>query len=171
MNSLLVRLMEQPLLAKYLERYRSLEARERIAILGLGTFLGLVFICYGLWIPLVNYASESSDRHANRQEMLQWMQSTEAEARANSGVKATSGRSGLSLLTVVSRMSRSAEVQPTRMQQEGGEEVSVWFEDVEFGRLLSWMDKLRQEGVGVRQLSIDRQEEEGKVSARIVLRT
>ena len=171
MTSLLVRLIEQPFISRSLDRYRAMDGRDRIALVGLSVFLFLVFISYGLWIPLTNYVSESTDRHANRLELLQWMQSTEDDARAASGVVPESSRSGQSLLTLVSRTSQSTKVKPARLQPEGSDEVSVWFETVEFNQLLMWMNKLRQEGISVRQLSIDRQEVEGTVNARVVLRT
>ena len=171
MNSIIDRLLGLPLFSRGLSQYQALEQRDQLALKGLVVALSGILLVYGLWMPLSDYAVNSAALAENRLKLLSWMQSTEADARAVSGVKPEKRRSGQSLLTVVSKTSQATGVKPAKLQPEGNDEVSVWFENTDFNQVLHWLDKLRLEGIHIKQLSIDRQETEGRISARIVLRT
>ncbi|MDZ7686476.1 MAG: type II secretion system protein M [Gammaproteobacteria bacterium] len=150
-------------------RYLGLERRDRLALTALIVFVGGLVLVYGIWIPANEFVdSRKSDR--DRQfELLQYMRSTEQEARTL-GVNAPPLPSGQDLLTRVSRSAQQFGVSPNRLQPEGSNGVSVWFDGVPFNDLVVWLQEQTNQGVTVRQLSVDRQEEPGLVNARIVLR-
>jgi general secretion pathway protein M len=102
--------------------------------------------------------------------MLQGMRETEKDARASSG-NATTAPTGQSLLSQVSRTAQQFGIKPNRLQPEGNDAVSVWFDEVSFNDLIKWLDSQSQSGMSVRQISIDREELPGRVNARIVLRS
>ena len=163
------RLGSLPAISTVLARYGALEIRDRTALLMLGVFMAALLFYAAVWSPLASYAAAAADRYSGQLVLWQYLQSTEAEARSVSGRQPQTDRSGQSLLTLVSRTSQTVGVKPSRLQPEGSEEVSVWFEAVEFNQLLLWLDQLRSQSLVVRQLSIDRQETPGRVNARIVL--
>ena len=151
-------------------RFDELELSEKRALSLLGGFLILVFVYFALWAPANDFVASSKLDHERHLGLLNYLQSTEDDARsvASSGSK---NKEGASLITAVSRTARSVGVSPSRMQPEGDGAVSVWFEAVPFTQLMRWLERLdTDQGIAVRQISMDRQDAPGQVSARIVLR-
>ena len=80
--------------------------------------------------------------------------------------------SARSLLTTVTRTAQTVGVAPSKLQPEGNEAVSVWFDSVPFSRLMLFLERLKAtQNIVVRQISVESQDEPGKVSARVILRT
>ena len=103
-------------------------------------------------------------------ETSEHLKSTEAVARAAGGQSSRS-QGERSLLTTVSRTAQTVGVSPSRIQPEGNNAVSVWFDTVAFTRLMLFLERLHSgQGIVVRQITIDGQDEAGKVTTRVVLR-
>ncbi|XOV88667.1 MAG: type II secretion system protein GspM [Pseudomonadota bacterium] len=151
-------------------RFKALEPRDRVALLSLGVFFGLLLLYFGVWVPANTFFAE---RQANRDQQLrlvQYMRSTEQEARA-AAAEGGNTVNGQNLLTEVSRSAQQFGISPNRLQPEGSDGVSVWFDGVAFNDLIRWLEAQSRQGVAVRQLSIDRNAVSGTVNARIVLRS
>jgi general secretion pathway protein M len=153
--------------------YAELESRDRYALIGLAAFFSLLFIVVGIWQPALDYAARAEVSRNNQRELITWMNSTAVQARATAGNQTSARKSGQSLLTIVQRTAKNFSIKPDKLQPEGNDEVSVWFvEPVAFNMLLSWLEELQlKHGVLVRQISVDKHEQSGKVIARIVLKT
>tara|TARA_R110002073_G_scaffold5076_1_gene32034 strand:+ start:840 stop:1331 length:492 start_codon:yes stop_codon:yes gene_type:complete len=159
--------MNLPQLAALQNRYDHLERQEQTAVKGLGLFFLGLFLYFGLLQPVQDFYSERLSDFERNQSLLQYMKATEGEARA-----ATSGAPGISgqnLMSDVSNSARRFGITPNRLQPEGADGVSVWFDGVSFALLLDWMASVSQQGVAVRQIVIDRNDASGMVNARIVL--
>lgn len=155
---------------KLLQEYHKLEARDRLSLQILGAFFLVIFVVYGIWQPAADYAANAEISRDKQRDLLHWMRSTEAQARAGAKNQVSGTRGGRSLITLVSATAQQVGIKPNKLQPEGSEEVSVWFESVPFNNLITWLETLqRREGVFVRQLSVDRQEQSGIVNARMVL--
>ena len=76
---------------------------------------------------------------------------------------------GQSLLSQISSSTQGFQIKPNRLQPEGSDGVSVWFDDVNFNNLVRWLEAQAQQGITVRQISIDRDDLPGTVSARVIL--
>lgn len=151
-------------------RFDGLEKREQTALIGLAAFLSLVVFYMGVWTPANSFVADSEREFARRLDLLQYIRSTESEALAS---RSSPGRktSGGNLLTSVTRVAQSTGVSPSRMQPEGGDAVSVWFDSVSFNRLMLLLERLEtSQGIVVRQISVDGKDEPGLISARVVLR-
>ena len=157
-------------LLELMSHYRALEKREQIALLSLSVFLLSVFLYMGIWLPANNYVKDSQVGHDRNLQLLTYLKSTESLARTSTGN--TKGKTGgESLLSSVSRSAQSVGINPSRLQPEGSEAVSVWFDAVAFTKLMLWLERLESgQAVVVRQITIDRREKPGEVSARLVLR-
>lgn len=163
-------ILNQPYVKNLLVRYRTLERRDQTALIGLGIFLGVLVLYYGVWLPS-NEFFESRQLQRNRElSLITYMRASEDRARASS---ATSGQnvSGQALLTQISQTAQHFKINPNRLQPEGSNGVSVWFDDVPFNDLVRWLEQQSQKGITIRQISIDRGDDEGKVKARIVFRS
>lgn len=152
-------------------RFDSLEKREQSALLLLSGFLVILVFYFAVWSPLNGYVTDSQLNHDRHLKLLTYLRSTEEEAKAaaRGGNRPSAGRN---ILTSVSRTAQTIGINPSRMQPEGSGAVSVWFEAVPFTQLMLWLERLEsQQGIVVRQISIDQRDEPGQVSARLVLRS
>ena len=152
-------------------RFGQLQRREQMALLLMSAFLLVVFFYLAVWAPADSFVADSRLDYSRHQKLLQYLRSTETEAKASKGGPARS-MGGRSMLTKVSRTTQGAGISPSRMQPEGSDAVSVWFESVGFSQLMIWLERLESgQGIVVRQISIDSRGQPGQVSARIVLRS
>jgi len=151
--------------------YNELEKRERAAVLSLSIFLVGVVLYAGIWAPVNSYALETQIDHDRYLKLLTYLKSTESQARSSSEDQSTGKGAGQPLLSSVSKSARSVGINPSRLQPEGSEAVSVWFDAVAFTKLMLWLERLESgQGIVVQQITIDRRDLPGQVSARLVLR-
>ena len=151
-------------------RFLEFEKREQNSLILLGSFFLVVIFYLAIWIPVNGYVDDQRidrDRHL---KLLQYLKSTESEAKAVAGNGNKTPASSQSLLTQVSRTAQSVDIKPSRMQPEGGDAVSVWFDAVGFTKLMLWLERLESRGIVVRQVTIERRDVPGQVSSRLVLR-
>ena len=152
---------------KVTERWQGLETGERTALTALAIFVLLMFCYFTLTASMAFYASRLEDR--NRYvALVARMESTVDVARQKRG-DAASTLGGQQILNQVSRSTGQFNIKPTRLQPEGSDGVSVWFDDIPFNDLMRWLDQQSRSGIGVKQMSVDREEATGTVNARVVL--
>lgn len=149
-------------------RFLELERRDRISLTGLGAFLSVLVLYYGIWNPANEFVESRRAERDRQLALIQYMRSSEQEARAAS-IAVSKSPSGQSLLTQVSRSAQQYNINPNRLQPEG-DGVSVWFDAVAFNDLIRWLEAQSKQGVVIRQVAIDREDSPGIVNARIVLR-
>jgi len=164
-------LPSSPLLQPLLERYEQLESRDRLAVNGLAAFLALLLLYLLVWSPANVFYENSQENLGRRLSVLQFMRSTESQARAVGGGSREAAVTSGTLLPTVSRAAQEFGIKPSRLQPEGADGVSVWFNEVGFNELVAWLQSISAQGISVRQISIDREEQAGTVNARIILRT
>jgi len=159
-------------LVKLLDSYSQLEARDQFALKTLTCFFLLLFFVFGMWQPLQQFVDENQELRDSNLDLIQWMHSTEKQARLVSRNSSSNRKSGQSLLALVERSARSANIQPDKMQPEGSDSVSVWFDKVSFNDMMRWLEKLEAEqNIYIHQITVNRQEQSGSVNARLVLKT
>ena len=158
-------------LSRHLERLSTLDARERKVLKALILFLAVLLVYFGIWSPLHRYHESSLIKRDAAFGLLQYMRSSEKQARTVSVTK-KQRPTGQSLITDISNVAKDQGIQPNRIQPEGGTAVIVWFDNVVFNDLMDWLVLLHGEyGVSVEQISIDRQVKPGLVNARVLLGT
>lgn len=164
-------MMSNPTLVKLMEHYAQLEQRDKIALSGLGIFFSLLFIYFAILGPVNKYHADSLAARDRQLSLIQYMRASENQARSAS-TGSQSATSGQSLLTQVSRVAQQIGIKPNRLQPEGSDAVSVWFDSVAFNDLVKMLKRVQsQQGIVVQQISIDREDQPGMVRARIVLRS
>ena len=153
------------------QRIQELERKEKLAILALSVFLALLTFFLVIWIPIYEYKEKQRDSYEKSLDLLLYLQSTEEEAR---GVKVEGSKrmSGQTLLTKVTRTAKTAGIQPSRLQPEGNDSVSIWFDSVSYRELMLFLERLQsREAIYVIQLSIDKGNQSGKISSRVTVRS
>lgn len=156
-----------------LERYRELQARERVMVAVGAVVVALTLVYLVLWEPFANARSRQQIALADERalaERLETIGATVQKARA-SGVAAIQGQDQ-SLLTLVDQQGKSPDLgkPPARLQPEGDNEVKVWFEDVPFDALVRWMAVLETRfGVQITGAELERRAGAGLVNARLTV--
>ncbi len=159
--------------APLLERYRELQARERLFVSVGVVVVALTLIYAVLWQPFAAARNRQTAALADQRalaERLETIGASVQKARA-SGVGTLQGQ-GQSLLTLIDQQGKTPELgkPPTRLQPEGEKEVKVWFEDVPFDALMRWMAMLESRyGVQIAALEIERRAGGGLVNARLAV--
>jgi general secretion pathway protein M len=153
------------------QRIQELERKEKLAILALSVFLALLTFFLVIWIPIYEYKEKQRDSYEKSLDLLLYLQSTEEEARSVK-VEGAKRMSGQTLLTKVTRTAKTAGIQPSRLQPEGNDSVSIWFDSVSYRELMLFLERLEsREAIYIIQLSIDKGNQSGKISSRVTVRS
>ena len=153
------------------QRIQELERREKLAILALSVFLALLTFFLVIWFPIYEYKQKQRDSYERSLDLLLYLQSTEEEARSVK-VDGSKRMSGQTLLTKVTRTAKTAGIQPSRLQPEGDDSVSIWFDSVSYRELMLFLERLEsREAIYIIQLSIDKGNQSGKISSRVTVRS
>jgi len=154
---------------QFIDRYEHLSQRDRLALKGLLVFFASLFLYSLVWLPANDYFTDRSLYHQNQIELHQYLLSSEQQARASTGQNSQSV-GGQSLLQTVSGSAQKFSLKPDRLQPEGSDGVNVVFNNVNFNKLMQWLESLDRQGFSVRQISIERSDVPGVVTTRMVLR-
>ena len=153
------------------QRIQELERKEKLAILALLVFLALLTFFLLVWLPIYEYKEKQRDYYEKSLDLLLYLRSTEEEARIVKGV-GSKRMSGQTLLTKVTRTAKTAGIQPARLQPEGNDSVSIWFDSVSYRELMLFLERLEsREAIYIIQLSIDKGNQSGKISSRVTVRS
>ena len=159
-------------LADLKQRYSALAAKDRMALTVLALFLLALLVTYLLILPAHRFADNAAQHHQQRAELLAWMQANEAAARALSRQPGNKAKApaGQSILSLASQQAQANGISFKRFEPfaEGG--LRIWLDSVPFNNMLQWLTQLQQQyGVEVQQVSIDRGNSSGMVSAKLEL--
>ena len=151
--------------------WNNLQEQERRAlIVGVVTVSLLLFYSL-LWQPVGDALENSQHEVRELHQQHLWMQQAATEARRlNQGNPVISSR-GKSLLTVIDSSARKYQIKKavSRMQPESESRIRVWLEDASFDALLGWLDSLTAQGIHVLELTVERSNNPGVVSAELIL--
>lgn len=149
--------------------YQSLEVRERLALNVLVSFLLVTVLYLGVWQPIHEWRDATERTYVRHGALLEWMRANENAARRAGGFT-RSPRTGGSLLSLVANSAPRHALTLTRYQPEGSDGVGVSLQDASFDALIAWLDELnRTRAVTVRQLTVTRLNEPGRVSATLTV--
>lgn len=152
---------------KALDWYRSLQERDRKAVLYGGIAAVVVAFVGGLWLLEAATAS-AEERIAGKQADLAWMQAVTPRLQAM-----PAARPDEPLPVFVERTARDAGLAGALSGAEpsGTGALRVRFEGASFDVLVMWLARLQQErGLVVESASVDGTDTEGLVNANLVLR-
>jgi len=152
---------------KALDWYRSLQERDRKAVLYGGIAAVVVAFVGGLWL-LEAATARAEERIAGKQADLAWMQAVTPRLQAM-----PAARPDEPLPVFVERTARDGGLAGALSGAEpsGNGALRVRFEGASFDALVMWLARLQQErGLVVESASVDGTDTEGLVNANLVLR-
>jgi len=136
----------------------------------LSVFLVVVLGYLLVWSPAVDYRHRGMQDRDRNLELLEMMRRTESQARQKT-VSKRSRVTGKNLLSIISREAQQLNIKANRLQPEGQDAVSLWFDNIAFDDLLMLLEKVDSEyGVSVEQIVVDRGERGGAVRTRLILK-
>jgi len=136
--------------------------------------LGLILPYFATWLPLQDNVMALQKQVQEQQAVKRWMNQALAEVKQLGGGSgaAVKSRDGRSLMAVVDQTAKRSGLGTglKRLEPEGQAAVKVWLEQVAFDDMLRWLISLEQKnGLAVATITIDRQDAEGRINARMTL--
>ncbi len=162
------RLQTLPVLQRLMAKYRSLTARDQLALQLLLAFL-IGFVIYSLLLkPAYNYAEQARRVYLYNLETLQLIEQNKG-VFLGAANKEQQRNEGQSLLSVASSTARQWQLSFNRFEPVNDTSVRVWLDGATFPTLTQWLDELhKSHSIAVRQLQLDRSEA-GSLAVSLVL--
>lgn len=150
--------------------WQGLQERER-RIMMLGAFALMVVLGYGLiWLPLQEAREQARKDLARSESTLTWTRQAAAQIISLRG----SGRAepdNRPLLSIVDSTAKRSGLQDgiRRIQPIGQSDVRVSLDGASYRALVAWLAQLHGKGVKAVELSLQRENDPGKVTANLTL--
>lgn len=153
--------------------WQRLALREQQLIIYGGALLALVLGYFLGFMPLQHVMSDLQTEIRSKETLLKWMQTTVPKITMlqNSSTTISEKANPQSLLSVVSQSLKTANLTAGKIEQAGGENVSVTFNKVPFDDIVRWLIAIsRQYGIVVSESVIRAAGDPGVVQATVVVR-
>lgn len=150
------------------QRWQTLPARDRLALMALSFFLLLVLFYLALWQPAQRHAQAARAAFEEQRALYAYMQSRAPQVQGRDLQPRTS-LDPVRLQGVVTASAAQQGLVIERLDTEGYGAVQVNLQPVAFAQLLRWIEALEAQGVRVEEAGLDRAEE-NRVTARLSLR-
>ena len=165
--------MNSPIITSAKSKWEALGEREQLSLKVMAVALLLAIAYFALWLPAKTYMENTERLMEERIELLSLVQSSRS-VLAQSTATASSGESlnSQQLVSTVTNMARTQKLSLKRFEPSGDDKVKVWVEDVSFDLLVAWLASLdKSVNVKVEQISVEKQDKPGVVSARLTLKS
>lgn len=145
---------------------RSSRDRKALQLLVAALCVGLIYFL--VWEPVIQWSEAKKGDYLYQEEINLWLHSNLSKAREmQKSQQQVSARRELS--GIAAGVAQQANITLGRVQSDH-QGLSVWVEDVAYQKLLNWLVLLQtRHGVSVRQIRIDKLQEEGRVKSYILL--
>lgn len=146
--------------------YSELESSEQRIVMILGILFILVILIFGLLMPINQTVDSLQTKVSSSQNSVdQWKQSIPI-LRANRG-RASSNQS---LNSVVTSSTRQFNLNVSRVQEKGEDEMQVWLDNVVFNDCLNWISQLEKRyKVKVASINIRNKDRNGLINLDVKL--
>ncbi len=149
--------------------FNSLAKKEQALVLLLAAVL-LLYLFYMLaYKPLSEERDRYQNLNANNEQTLVWMQGTVAEINSlRRGGKTAAAGSNRSLSQLAEMAASRADIRISRFAPSGDNEAQIWFERIEFEKLLDSLSALELDyAVHIESIAINAVNSPGLVNARL----
>lgn len=155
-------------------QYELLTARDRLALNVLALALMIVLLIYTLWLPARSYMIAAQNKVEQNEKLLAQIKQNRVLLASLAGNSATSARSAAldsqQLVSSVTNMAKQHALLLKRFEPSGENKIKIWIENESFDKMISWLNALNTSlGIKVEQISVEKADQPGLVSARITL--
>lgn len=163
-------------LEQAIQRFKSLDPRERYMVMGGAVAVLLILIYALIWEPVVMNKIKLEKRSQQLSRDLVWMQQQAEEAKRLKASSAPVGRlqAGQSLLGVIDLSAKGHQLGGSvkRVKPDGEAKAHVWLENAKFNDVIRWVENLkRRYNVEVGSATLEKQDQAGLISGRFVFIT
>ena len=153
------------------EWFNQLEKREQ-TILVVGFIVVVFYLVYGVFYTgLTTDRDKYIKRNAADIKTLGWMNEAVQTIKTSRGVSGAAGSARLrnkSLSQLSELGAKRADIRIGRFQPKGEAEAQVWFDDVEFDKLIDYMARLELDySLYIEDISVNSANAPGMVNARL----
>ncbi len=165
---------QNPALLNMRKHYDSLSARDRLALKVLSLAVALVVLVFGIIQPVYEYKVNAQAELINNQKLLAMVNENKS-ALASMVRKGGAGSSkkelnSQQLVSSVTNLAKQQQISLKRFEPSGERKLKVWVDDASFDKVVAWLSRMKRSlGVRVEQISIDKDDAPGKISARMTL--
>lgn len=163
---------QNPSILKLLKQYEMMQSRDRLALKVLGFTLVLLFLYFGLWQPAQAYKHEAEIHLQQQKDLLALVMENKSTLSKLSSAS-TSSQPTLNsqqLVSSVTNLAKQSGVTLKRFEPSGESEIKVWVDDASFDKVMVWLSTLKRTlNVRVEQVSVEKSDKPGLVSARLTL--
>lgn len=167
------KIMQNPAILNAIKQYEMLPSRDRMALKVLAVVLVLCGLYFGAWVPAQNYMTSAADELERNQSLLTLVNENKHILKSLSANNAASGTTTLNSQQLVSSVTNLAKQQGLnlkRFEPSGENKLKVWMDDQPFDKMASWLSALKKSlNVSVEQISVEKEDAEGLISARLTL--
>lgn len=165
-------LKQHPTIMNALKQYEMMPSRDRAALKILGVVLVLVLLYFVLWQPAYSYKKEAETFLQQQKDLLALVVENKTDlASLNSNSRSGSvSLNSQQLVSSVTNLAKQTGVVLKRFEPSGEKEIKIWVEDVPFDKVMTWLTTMKRTlNIKVDQISVDRSEASGLISARLTL--
>lgn len=162
-------LKSSALFNQLVEKYLSLNSRDRKTTSILFVIALTIVLIFGLILPAYSYKESAQKQYQLKVDSYEFMKSNEhlLDSIDNPAMNRDSEQS---LLGLANTTSKEFSIDFKRYEPVGENGLGLWFEDVAFNNVILWLDKLEKTyRIHVTEIVIDRQDSNGIVDVRLEL--
>jgi len=169
-------LMQHPTLLAYRKQYEMLPTRDRLALKVLALAVGLIVLYFAAWQPAFEYKKNAEINLVEKQKLLALVENNRnvlTKLNAKSGANgAKANLDSQQLVSAVTNLAKQKGVVLKRFEPSGERKLKVWVDDASFDKVMIWLSALRKKlNVKVEQISVEKDDAVGQISARLTLST
>ena len=170
---MLDRISQNPTLLNLRKQYEMLSPRDRLALKVMAVALALVVLIFGMMKPAYEFKKNAEAEYLANQKLLALVNENKRALSAlvsKSGSPSARTLNSQQLVSSVTNLAKKQKVALKRFEPSGEDKLKVWVDDASFDQVITWLARLKSSlGVKVEQISIDKDDDPGKVSARMTL--
>jgi type II secretory pathway component PulM len=152
--------------------YNNLGTRDQKALTVLLGFLGLGILAFGLIMPSYDFYQNGKDNFRSESELLTWITQNKNTLSSTQINPPNIERSHKPLLQQVSNSASKAEIKVNRLQPEGSNKLRIWLTEVEFKKVILWLEKLTfDKAITIEQISMEKHTKPGFVNIQLTLKS
>lgn len=156
--------------------FNRLSPRDQTALGALGSFLALIIVIYGLWLPVQQMHRDGLTHWQQQRQQLLWLHAQApaiarlAPSRPEDQTSSGQPTDDAPLLTRVTTSAKKHGIAVKRLQPEGDARLRLWLEAVDFNQTLLWLENAQQQGLTIDDISVDATPaRNGKANIRLLL--
>ena len=169
---MLEKMTHHPTILQLRQKYEQLPSRDRLALKVLSAVLCGLILYGAMWAPAKSFMEDARSDLEDRKALLALVAENKAVLKRMSGRASGSGQKldSQQLVSTVTNLAKRQGLNLKRFEPSGESEVKVWVDNASFDKLIRWLSSMNTTvKVKVDQISLEKEDAEGLVNARITL--